>query len=742
MRYRSNQLVFFLICISVLVFPIITNAFENRRVWDHVVVQPGKALSGQVTRANTVYEIKNDFDLQAQSLMIPSGCVLFFNGGAVRNGILVGNHTTIKNDDASGILLGVELEGTWYGEKGYPEWFGAIGDGVADDRAAVQKAFDVCDTVLLSMNYLIHNAPFNYSKYKQIPEDELEYYQDVLAQKNHTKESQLTPLRLSSNKTVVLSGALKAYSPLGNLIELKGDNTVITGGGTISGCRIVNTVNVYSGKPSYSITSWESALIYIKGSNNRVENLTIKDPTRQGISIDDYLSSGNIICNNVIGGGLTSHTKDIKTCSFTGLFGIYARGTNTIIKDNVFKPIDGRSVYDALYCNYTTNNVPSIAKRTEVHTVFENNVVEGVLEHAVYSYAKNLRIIGNTIQSNSTALQLFNGYQFVDNNIIYGNDNSLGIYVSGEKQIVTNNKLYNVGRYAIRCAGYYNGSCDYDYVANNYIEKTMAPFSDTQPKTTPAITFESTVFRDNIVNLHKITCENNTIVCKGTSQSARTIPIVGIIAVYGDANTTIEQINILNNTVLNSNVADNIGVTLMNENKSGVAIIEGNRCVNDCPIISTTPGEPILKIQGVKTAIVKRNHLEQQGNTGTAFDFTDVGRAELTENTIKADLYSKSMFFSINGTESFSIDGSNIINGHATEQMVTLPANTVSPTTLGFCLPDDRWELEITPMNRAARIAEKDNPLKILKSDVNGVQLYHENATKSTTRYIVRVVYH
>lgn len=742
MRYRSTQLVFFLFFISVLVFPIITNAFENHKVWDHVIVQPGKALSVQVKRANTVYEIKNDFDLQLQSLMIPSGCVLFFNGGAIRNGILVGSHTAIKNEDASGILIGVKLEGTWYAEKGYPEWFGATGDGVVDDREAVQKAFDVCDTVLLSMNYLIHNAPFNYSKYKQIPEDELEYYQDVLAQKNNTQESQLTPLRLSSNKTVVLSGTLKAYSPLGNLIELKGDNTVITGGGTISGCGIVNTVNVYSGKPSYSITSWESALIYIKGSNNRVENITVKDPTRQGISIDDYLSSGNSIYNNVIGGGLHGHTRSVETCSFTGLFGVYARGTNTIIKDNVFKPLDGRSVYDALYCNYTTDNVPSIEKRTEVHTVFENNVVEGVLEHAVYSYAKNLKIVGNTIQSNSTALQLFNGCQFVDNNIIYGNDKSLGIYVSGEKQIVTNNRLYNVGRYAIRCAGYYNGSCDYDYVANNYIEKLMVPIDNQDPKTTPAISFESKKFENNKLHLNRITCENNTIECIGESKSARTSPIVGIIAVYGDSNTIIDHIRIVNNCVLHSNVADNIAITLMNEEKSGMAIIEGNRCVNDCPIISSTPGEPVLKIQGVKTAIVKRNHLEQQGNTGTAFGLTDVGRTELSENTIKANLYSKSMFYTTKGKASFNIDGSNIINGHATEQMVTLPANTVSPTTLSFCLPDDRWELEITPMNRAAKIAEKDNPLKILKSDVNGVQLYHENATKSSTRYKVRVVYH
>lgn len=756
MRYSSNPLIVFLF-ISFFDSPNTINEMGDRRAWDFggelgneyagflksdvVVLQPDKSLSSQITKENTVYEIKNDFNLRGQSIAIPSGCALYFNGGLIRNGTIVGKNTAIKNVGAFGILLNVELDGSWYAETGYPEWFGAVGNGKVDDRDAVQKAFDVCSTVVLSKNYLIHNAPFNYSKYKPIPDDELKYYLDVLAQKNSTPDSKLTPLRLSSYKKIVISGLLKAYSPLGNLIELKGDNTVITGGGTISGCGIVNTINIYSGTPKYAVTEWESALIYIEGSNNRIENLTIKDPTRMGISIYDYLSKGNVISNNVIGGGLKAHTEAVPTCSFTGLHGIYARGTNTVVKDNVFKRLDGKTVYSSLYCNYTTINVPSIEKRTELHTIFENNVVEDALSHAVYTYASNLRITGNTIRTERTALQLFNGRQFVDDNTIYCNDGSSAIYVSGEEQVITNNKLYNVGRYGIRCAGYYNGSCDYDYVANNYIEKAMVPFSGTQPKTTPAITFESTEFRDNKLNLHKITCENNTIVCKGESQSARTIPIVGIIAVYGDANTTIEQICILNNTVLNSNVADNIGVTLMNENKSCVAVIEGNRCINDCPIISTTPGEPALKILGVKLAVIKNNQLEQQGTTGTAFGLTKVDKAELSNNRIKANLYSKSTFFLKDEGVTLDIDGSNIINGHALEQIVTIPAQSTAATSVNFSLPSDQWDIEIIPINSPAKKAERKNPLKILRSNVNGVQLHHENTNSKQTKYKVRVVY-
>lgn len=628
------------------------------------------------------------------------------------------------------------------GEVGCPESFGAVGDGCTDDREAVQAAIYAYDTIVLSKRYLIYNAPFDYEKYKKIPDNELDYYLDLLEQKNRTPDSLLIPLILPSNKTLIITGSLKAFSPLGNLIEIRGNNTVITGGGTISGCGIVNTVNVYSGKREYAVTSWDASLIYIKGSNNRVENLTIKDPTRVGINIDDYLSSGNVICNNVIGGGLKAHTEDIATCSFTWLFGVYAKGTKTLVKNNVFKKLDGKCLYDALYCDYTTTNVPDSEKRTVVHTEFENNIVEAALEHGVYTYASNLRIIGNTITSDDTALQLFHGSQFVDNNTINCNPGSLGIYVSGEHQAITNNKILGVGRYGIRCTGYYNGSCDYDYVANNYIEKLMVPFSEKQLETSPAITFESSAFRGNRLQLHQITCENNTIVCKGEPKSARTIPIVGIIAVYGDENSTIERINIVNNTVLNSAVADNIGITLMNPNRHGVAVIEGNKCVNDCPIISTTPAEPTLMLKGIERVEIKNNHLEQQGTLGTAFELINVGKAEVSGNKMIANFSSKSIFYLSDKETILEIDGSNIINGRATEQIVTIPANSTDVTSLDFSLPDGHWDLEIVPLNRAAQKAvRKKNPLKILKSDASGVQLQHDKVVNRATEYRVRVIY-
>lgn len=47
------------------------------------------------SKENTIYEIRYDFDLNGQTIQIPAGCTLMFNGGSVDNGCLLGNNTAI-----------------------------------------------------------------------------------------------------------------------------------------------------------------------------------------------------------------------------------------------------------------------------------------------------------------------------------------------------------------------------------------------------------------------------------------------------------------------------------------------------------------------------------------------------------------------------------------------------------------------------------------------------------------------
>lgn len=48
-----------------------------------------------INNINTVYEIRYDFDLNGQTINIPEGCVLQFEGGSISNGTLIGNDTIL-----------------------------------------------------------------------------------------------------------------------------------------------------------------------------------------------------------------------------------------------------------------------------------------------------------------------------------------------------------------------------------------------------------------------------------------------------------------------------------------------------------------------------------------------------------------------------------------------------------------------------------------------------------------------
>ena len=52
-----------------------------------------------INEPNTVYEIRYDFDLNNAEITIPENCVLKFTGGSFKNGVLVGNYTSLTNFD-------------------------------------------------------------------------------------------------------------------------------------------------------------------------------------------------------------------------------------------------------------------------------------------------------------------------------------------------------------------------------------------------------------------------------------------------------------------------------------------------------------------------------------------------------------------------------------------------------------------------------------------------------------------
>ena len=59
----------------------------------YVVLTNQSTFGKQVLKPNTIYEIRNVFDLQGTTVKLPERCVLLFNGGSLKNGCIVGKGT-------------------------------------------------------------------------------------------------------------------------------------------------------------------------------------------------------------------------------------------------------------------------------------------------------------------------------------------------------------------------------------------------------------------------------------------------------------------------------------------------------------------------------------------------------------------------------------------------------------------------------------------------------------------------
>jgi hypothetical protein len=113
----------------------------------YLVLDKDATFASQVTTANTIYEIRYDYDLNGQTITIPANCVLKFNGGSLKNGILIGLEQS-QIISSSKCFDGVKLNG--FNRVFYAKWFG-------DDLSKAFPYVHNCELHLDSITYTINN---------------------------------------------------------------------------------------------------------------------------------------------------------------------------------------------------------------------------------------------------------------------------------------------------------------------------------------------------------------------------------------------------------------------------------------------------------------------------------------------------------------------------------------------------------------------------------------------------------
>ena len=98
-----------------------------------------------INEPNTIYEVRYDYDLNEETINIPEGCTLNFNGGSIYggyiNGIINNSYVNVEN-------------------------FGAKGDGINDDGLAIRNASSVCSHIIFGKN-----KTYKISKLYQSPQN-------------------------------------------------------------------------------------------------------------------------------------------------------------------------------------------------------------------------------------------------------------------------------------------------------------------------------------------------------------------------------------------------------------------------------------------------------------------------------------------------------------------------------------------------------------------------------------------
>lgn len=371
-----------------------------------------------LSEANTIYEIRYDFDLDGKEITIQEGCVLKFCGGSFSNGVIVFNNTIINSKDINCIKRSIEVQGSIANEISYLDWFDAAGDGIVDDTIPLRNCFCHCiNTVIIpSGTYIINIQPGASNKTPRIFFESQYIAKKIIGIGNAT-------IKLGKDNCDT-----RIFKGFAAIFHLTGDYDYVFENITFDFNYKDNPIYQYtSNNVGVEVNGQQIAIEGYKIASLSVKECTFIEPsgtntvTMRGSATSDHLYYNVEKCKFIDVGKKSffnnSETQAYHDVSTLGCHSAFGGNPNAKFYVNISDN----------YANGAGGNCFDFCEFTGDYTVFKNNVIEnyyiGCMPLTCGKFC-NCRISNNRFVRVGRAIGLWNNtdnISFLDSDIIYDN---------------------------------------------------------------------------------------------------------------------------------------------------------------------------------------------------------------------------------------------------------------------------------------------------------------------------------
>lgn len=310
------------------------------------------------TQDNTMYEIRYDFDFNEKTITIPENCVLNFQGGSFKNGIIIFNNT--KLDGNNQYFNDCSFRGTLATQHLYISKFGIKKDVNFDASYLIQEILDCIDNKNCTIDF------------------DLDYDYNIGSATHDVT------ILIPNNVTIDWSGSgffvLKKYSRLGAAVVIESQNVTI------------NNIKIDGGGDSIIVGGSGQNGIGIGHSSNVFIDRGIIKNCHRGISGDDYLGDG--------GKAIQIEPTDVSNCIIQNLYISNCHRALSVLKSTP------NGIIQVIFNNITAKDCEQFMS-TETTNLSNNDAVQVSLSNFIAENCGSLD--GVFTFSNSVNVNITNG---------------------------------------------------------------------------------------------------------------------------------------------------------------------------------------------------------------------------------------------------------------------------------------------------------------------------------------------